>query len=110
MTTSTTRITIEKCSNCEDLEFTMTADELADAEGYAECALCATSRYPEVKVIFGVDCLDDKDVGDKVFCIAGAPGVGHVIYKITHIDKIAGWVYGYEIENTMRVLDPSEVI
>ena len=62
----------------------------------------------EVKIILSAEHIGDKKVGDDLFCSAGAPGVGHVIYRITHIAD--AWVYGYEIENTIRMLDPEDVI
>lgn len=46
--------------------------------------------------------------GDILVAYAAAPGTGHVKHRITRIDETG--VYGVEIENTMRILDPSEVI
>jgi hypothetical protein len=48
-----------------------------------------------------------KKPGDLLVSFAGAPGTGRVIEKITRID--ATGVYGFEVENSMRELSPSEV-
>lgn len=48
-----------------------------------------------------------KKIGDILMHWAGAPGTGYVKYQITRIDDTG--VYGIEIENTIRELDPSEV-
>jgi hypothetical protein len=50
----------------------------------------------------------DKPIGTRTYADAGAPGVGHIIHEITHID--ATGIYGFVVENTMRMMDPSECI
>lgn len=47
-------------------------------------------------------------VGDDVFCQAGAPGCGHCIYRITRIEN--GNIYAVVTENTIRVMEPWEVV
>lgn len=86
-------------------------DDLVD---YDNPSLVGPQHWPppgkkvEEKIILSAKDIGDKKVGDNLFCQAGAPGVGHVIYKITRIDE--NWVHGFVIENTVRVLDPDEVI
>ena len=47
-------------------------------------------------------------VGTILHHEAGAPGIGYCREMITRIDKTG--VYGVQIENTMRILDPSECV
>jgi hypothetical protein len=55
-----------------------------------------------------VDAAANNKPGDTLCHFAGAPGCGRVVYVITRID--ATGVYGHEVENTIRELDPFEVI
>lgn len=55
-----------------------------------------------------VEAMDNRKVGDVVTAYAGAPGTGHISHRITRMDTSG--VYGVVVENTMRELDPSEVI
>lgn len=41
-----------------------------------------------------------KEVGDTIVHEAGAPGRGHIVYRITRMDTIG--VYGVVVENTIR--------
>lgn len=43
-------------------------------------------------------------LGDSFVCDAGAPGMGRVVYYVTKIDEDGIW--GYEIENTIREMEP----
>lgn len=47
-------------------------------------------------------------VGEELVFHAGAPGIGRQVIEITAIDEDGIW--GIEKSNTIRVLDPSEVI
>lgn len=49
-----------------------------------------------------------KKVGDTLCAYAGAPGTGRVVHRITRIDETG--VYGIVIENTIRELEPWEVM
>jgi len=40
---------IEACPKCKDPSLTVTWEELQDAEGWVECDLCGTPRYPVEK-------------------------------------------------------------
>ena len=62
----------------------------------------------EDEIILRAEDIEDKKVGDILVCHAGAPGIGCVIYRITRIDD--EFVYGFEVQNTIRILDPDEVI
>lgn len=41
---------------------------------------------------------------------AAAPGVGKQVYRITHIDRPGRCIYGILVEDTIRILEPWEVI
>jgi len=47
-------------------------------------------------------------VGQTIVSWAGAPGCGRSVAVITRIDEEGYW--GYEIENTIRELEPWETI
>ena len=47
-------------------------------------------------------------VGQICTVWAGAPGTGKIVHKITRKDETG--VYGIVIENTMRMLEPYEVM
>lgn len=49
----------------------------------------------------------ENKVGDEVTHHAGAPGTGYVTWRITRIDDTGVW--GFQVENTVRELEPSEV-
>jgi NADPH-dependent curcumin reductase CurA len=49
-----------------------------------------------------------KKVGDTVVVFAGAPGIGRIVYRVTRID--ADGVFGFVVENSIEVLDPSDCV
>ena len=58
-----------------------------------------------------IDCSGDIDrykPGDHCVIWAGAPGIGRVVYRVTRLDEKGLW--GVEVENTIRELDPSECV
>lgn len=48
-------------------------------------------------------------VGETLWCDSAAPGVGHTLYLVTRCED-NGLLYGVLLEDTIRVLDPDEVI
>jgi len=65
--------------------------------------MAINNRINEVDL--GNEIAKGKNVGDKVFCFAGAPGVGHIIYQITRFDE-QGNAYAVVIEDTIWVPEP----
>ena len=47
-------------------------------------------------------------IGDDIYCQAGAPGCGHCVYHITRIEN--GNIYAVITEDTIRVMEPWEVV
>ena len=54
------------------------------------------------------DAVKNKKVGDKTYASSGGPGFGHIIHEITAINKDG--VYGFVVENTMRMGSPEDFI
>ncbi len=65
-------------------------------------------RSKKIEVILQTEDIGKLTVGDNLLVQNGAPGIGHILYKITQIDE--KFVYGFILEDTTRILDPSEVI
>jgi hypothetical protein len=51
---------------------------------------------------------DTYEVGESRSWAVAAPGIGRIKYRVTRIDSEGVW--GVMIEDTTRILDPSEVV
>lgn len=49
-----------------------------------------------------------RSIGDEICIHVSAPGTGHILYSITHIDEHG--IYGVIVENTVRELTADEVV
>ena len=48
--------------------------------------------------------------GGNVVHHVGAPGIGTMTYQVTKVDREGGYIWGFLINDSSRILDPSEVI